>query len=217
MVGQQFLKLLIGVRIPARQLMKLIFIRHGQTELNTAGLTHKPGSEIGLDEVGRKQAKKTAIYCQSLSIDTLYSSPEQRAIETATVIGENIHLSNTISAKLKERDWGDWNGKPWEEIKAVLDTKTLHDRYTFIPPNGESWEQMELRMKSFLDEVIKESHKCVAIVTHGGALRGLMPILTNKPLDTSLTYDFANASITIFNYADEEYSDVLVNSVAHLQ
>jgi len=197
--------------------MKLVFIRHGQTELNTAGLTHKPGSEIGLDVVGKDQARKTAIYCQTLSLDALFSSPEKRAIETANIISEHDHLSNNVSAKIKERDWGDWNGKPWEEIKAILDEKTLHDRYTFIPPNGESWEQMELRMKSFLDEINSQTATCVGVVTHGGAMRGLMPILNNKPLNTSLAYDFANASVTIIDHVNGKYSEVVVNSVEHLQ
>jgi broad specificity phosphatase PhoE len=197
--------------------MKLIFIRHGQTEENSLGLIHKTGDGAPLDNVGRLQALKTALRCQELGVETLYSSSETRARETGEIIAKELKIKPQVLPDLKERDWGAWAGKPWGEIKEILDKKDIMDRYTFIPPEGESWQQMEERLKRGLASITTESHDSVAIITHNGALRSLIPLISGKPLEASVSDDFKNGSITIFDYNDPIYTQILFNDTAHLE
>lgn len=196
--------------------MRLIFIRHGETETNTAGLTHKSVDSVGLNAHGREQAKKLVPALKANGIEKIYYSPEIRAKETAEIVSGELKIATEAIFNLRERDWGEWQGKSWAELKTVLDTMILEERYNFVPPGGESWKQLEERLKQSLTKITNGKELCVGIVTHGGSLRGLMPILKEQPLQTSLNYDFKNTSVTIFDYSGGKYIEVLENDISHL-
>src|SRR3989344_5334759 len=180
--------------------MRIIFIRHGETETNVKRKTHFTGDDIGLTAKGIRQIEQTLSVLRGNKIEKVYCSPEKRAEQSARIIVDGLHLSLEILDGLKERNWGNWNGKPWNEIKNKLDKMCLEERYNFIPPQGESWKQMEERLKNDLKTITSGKEKCVCIVTHAGVLRGLMPILKNEELSISLKYDFENGSVTLFDY-----------------
>jgi broad specificity phosphatase PhoE len=200
--------------------MKLLFIRHGQTEVNASGSMHIMNDDAGLSVVGVQQAEKLVNVCRENSVQLLYSSGENRAKQTAEIISKGLGVANTVLTGLHERNWGKWEGRTWSEIKSELDEMSIEERYTFVPPGGESWQQMELRLKNCLEHIIAEGEvkgvSAIAVVTHGGALRGLMPILKNKPKEVGLKYDFENASVTVFDYMNGNFVEVLVNDISHL-
>jgi len=195
--------------------MKILLLRHGETDTNLRGLTHKRGAQEGLNKTGQEQARHLADVCKSHGVQALYSSPELRATETARIISKEIGLEPLILEDLAERHWGAWEGHPWSDIVARLRPMSIQERYTFVPPNGESWEQMERRLKKMI-AIIQSKSTTAAVITHGGALRALMPALKGEPLDTSLQYDFRNASVTIFADKSGALSLALENDVTHL-
>lgn len=180
--------------------MRLIFIRHGETQVNVQGKTHQTADPSGLTIAGKKQTIAVIPELQKYAPQIIFSSPENRCLESAKIIANKLKLPIKIINNLRERNWGDWEGKTWNEIKQILDQKNLDDRYTFIPPHGESWQQMEQRLSRALDEILNYNYKTVVVVTHGGALRGLIPVLKNSPKEESFKYDFTNAEVTIFDY-----------------
>ncbi|HEV7423931.1 MAG TPA: histidine phosphatase family protein [Candidatus Paceibacterota bacterium] len=196
--------------------MKLLFIRHAETQTNVNQLTHKTGDPIGLTELEQKQAQQLTKVCKEEKVEIVFFSPEQRAVETAEIIAKELNIDLKILQELAERNWGEWEGKPWVEIETVLYPMTLEQRYTFVPPNGESWEQMEARLKQGLDKIIKSDYVNVGVITHEGALRGLMPILLNSLKETSFKYHFENGSITSFEYKDGVFVELKVNTTLHL-
>jgi probable phosphoglycerate mutase len=196
--------------------MKLILIRHGESEVNPQNLVPRKGEPVHLTEKGKEQSRLLVPALQMYDLELILSSPEIRAQETAKIIARALHIPVKTISELSERDWGDWSGKTWEEIKEALDLMSIEERYTFVPPRGESWKQAEERIGKALDTITSRKEKCVAIVTHNGVLRILMPILKNAPKESSLQYDFNNTSVTIFNYEDGKFSEVLVNDVSHL-
>lgn len=195
--------------------MKILFLRHGETDTNVRQLTHKKGSGEGLNKTGLQQAHKLAKICRAHGVQNIYSSPELRAIQTAEIIGQDIGLEPIILEDLSERHWGDWDGLPWNEISSHLQPMSIKERYKFIPPNGESWEQMEQRLLKVV-RTIHAQDKTAAVVTHAGALRALMPPLKKEPLNTSLSYDFQNASVTIFEGDKNNLAVRLENDTSHL-
>lgn len=74
---------------------------------------------------------------------------------------------------------------------------------------------MEQRLLKVV-RTIQAQDKTAAVVTHAGALRALMPPLKKEPLDTSLNYDFQNASITIFEGNKNSLAIRLENDTSHL-
>jgi broad specificity phosphatase PhoE len=117
---------------------------------------------------------------------------------------------------LAERNWGEWEGKAWPEIEEVLKPMTIEERYTFVPPMGESWQQMESRLKGAIDNVMKSGYETVAVITHEGALRGIIPLMLNSSKESSFKYHFDNASITSFEYKDDNFKELIMNDISHL-
>ncbi|HLW02704.1 MAG TPA: histidine phosphatase family protein [Ktedonobacterales bacterium] len=196
--------------------MRILFLRHGQTATNLKAAVHKKDDQELLDDVGCWQADQLAGVCLREKVEAIYCSPEKRALQTTEIIGGVLHLQPIVIEDLRERDWGDWSGKQWVEIQSYLQPMAPDERYTFIPPNGESWQQMENRLKRTLQTVTTSKNDCIAVVTHGGALRALMPILKSQPKETSFQYEFKNASVTIFELSSGVWHDVSENDTTHL-
>lgn len=195
--------------------MKVLFVRHGQTTINVDGKIHKVNDDAGLTELGKRQAEILVGVCKREGVEAIYSSPESRALQTARIIGRRLEIDPVIESGLAERNWGDWSDQTWEEIQQKLETMGIEERFSFTPPNGESWEEMEKRLMETLNRIVEQPYKIVAVVTHSGAMRALMPVLHGKPKDISFKYDFGNGSITIFNYENGQWYSVRENDMSH--
>lgn len=195
--------------------MRLTFIRHCETDLNASGMLHTIKDPIGLNRCGREQATYVVSALQKHNHEIIFSSPEKRAIETAEILAGGLDLNVETIPELRERNWGEWSDKAWDDIKHDLNAMTVDERYAFVPPGGESWEQVEKRGRQALRQITDSRAKDVIIVTHGGTLRILMPVLTGAPLESSFQYDFYNCSITIFNWDGKKFHEVWVNDISH--
>lgn len=196
--------------------MKILFIRHGETDLNAAGVLHKARDPEGLNENGRKQASALGVACMRAGVEVIYTSPEKRAVETAEAIGAIIGLQPLTIEGFRERNFGVWSGRPWSEIKPILDKMEWQERYTFRPPGGESWRDAELRLTQALDRIVRSQNSDVAIITHMGVIRIMMPVLKGEHQETSYKYDFANGSITTFDFANGKFRALSENDTSHL-
>lgn len=149
--------------------MKIYSTRHGQTSFNRQdiilGIT-----DIGLDETGIMQASVLAEKIENLgNIDIIIASPMRRAQETALAIAERCGLSIVTDEKLREWDYGKYEGKDrmtegFAENKVNFAVK--------MGEYGESLLQLAHRVYSALDDIIEKYHdKTVLLVTHGGVCR----------------------------------------------
>lgn len=195
----------------------LFLIRHGQTNKNISNALHKKGDEETLNNEGKEQIIKTAAKLKAQRITKIYCSNEIRAMESAKIISEICEVPMETISGFEERNWGDYSGKPWSEVKLILDPMNLDERYLYIPPNGESWKDFETRLNETLTK-IKNGHDGdnVCVVTHGGAIRALMPLLLNVPKEESFKYDPKNASITLFELENDKYKPLLIDDITHL-
>lgn len=197
--------------------MKIYFIRHGETQINIAGGVHKLNDILGLTKKGKGQAEKIGHALMNIGIQQIYSSSDQRALETAKIIGKSLSIEPIPDSGFSERNWGDWaSDRSWDDIKTYLDTLSTEERYKFIPPGGESWKEMEKRIMDSLGKIVTGKQLSTAIVTHGGVLRALLPILKGESRELSKNYDFSNASITTFNFENNKWNLVKENDTSHL-
>ena len=198
--------------------MKLVLVRHGRTNKNISGLLHSRSDESLLDEVGKAQMQKVA---QRLKQEFwpfyIHTSVEARARESARIISELVGADALEAKGFEERNWGEFEGCPWTEVKRILDQLSLAERFIYRPPGGENWGEFKKRTVQALRKIIKEKdNKNVVIVTHGGVIRVLLPFLLNVPKEESFKYDPANASLTVFNYEEEKFYPALIDDVSHL-
>jgi uncharacterized phosphatase len=73
--------------------LKVIAIRHGQTDLNAEGRVQGCKSDLPLNEEGRRQAREIAEVLSDKGIDFIVTSPLKRAMETADIIAERLNFA----------------------------------------------------------------------------------------------------------------------------
>jgi len=197
---------------------KLILVRHGETEKNISEKLHQVDDPEILNERGRAQIKATALALNKFNPHIVYSSTEKRAQESAEILVKELGLPFKKIIGMQERNWGELAGKTWPEIKAVLDPMTLEERYNYLPPKGESWKEFEERLIKAISIILEENKgKTIVAVSHGGAIRVLMPYLLNLSKEESFKYNPDNASLTIFGYNGEEFIKEIINDTSHLK
>jgi len=197
---------------------RVILVRHGETEKNKRGLIHPYADEELLTERGVSQILATAKRLKDFHPDKIYSSKGRRAQQSGELIAGELSLKLRTLQGIEERNWGDFSGRTWEEVQKVLDKMTLGERYNYVPPNGESWREFETRLIKAITGVLEENKgTTIVVLSHGGAIRALMPYFLSMPRDESFKHSPHVASITIFDYQNGKFSPVAVNDTKHLK
>ena len=146
-----------------------IIARHSESTWHIAGKLAGQIDEAVLTAKGKKQALAFAKKLERYQVDAIYASGLKRAIQTAEIIGKYLDKSLIRIPGLNERSWGNLEGRFDSEIK-----KELGKRFDFIPPQGESYRDLERRVITALVQILKQSdNKTILIVTHGGAKEAL--------------------------------------------
>ena len=156
----------------------IYIIRHGQTEKNRARVL-QGRSDVPLNQEGRNQAARVRDWFQSqdINFDMVYSSPLQRAVETAAIITEGCPLR--IDHRLIEMDYGPYEGmdllKPLPEVSLFF-SDFVHNP---APAGMESLEEVVRRAGAFMEEIKPDAGgKSILVSTHAIAMKGILEYLT---------------------------------------
>ena len=169
--------------------MKIIFCRHGESFNNLKKDSARVKDNSRLTLTGKKQSEKLAAILKKQKVKKIFFSPKHRCADTAKIIYKKLSRAGRAMAEFEERDWGNWGDKTWQEVSRRLDAFSLAKRYKFIPPKGESWQAMEKRLLKGLDKIKKSRLDTVAIITHRGCLRAILPILMKVSRSQHYKYD----------------------------
>jgi alpha-ribazole phosphatase len=114
----------------------------------------------------------------------LYSSPLQRCALLANHIKENTQIDSVIQdSRLMEMNFGDWELKSWNHIPREVLDPWMEDFVSVAVPNGESFIDLDNRVRDFLDiETSKMHAKPLIIVAHSGVIRSILCKINNLPL-----------------------------------
>lgn len=175
--------------------MKIILCRHGESSNNVKKDLARANDNSRLTFKGEKQSKKLGAVLKKYKVKKIYFSPKYRCADTAKIICKNLRLPGQPMAEFKERGWGNWGFKTWREVSSQLDIFSLAKRYKFIPPGGESWQAMEKRLVKGLNKIIEQQPGSIAIITHRGCLRALLPVLKKVSRSRHYQYDVGLGSV----------------------
>ncbi len=154
---------------------RYFLLRHGQTthQIDNPGIIyHWPDGNppYALTELGRKQIKKHLPRLKKENIDLILASDALRTKQTAEIVAQELGLKVELDQRLRDTNWGVLQGKTKQEGWEFYG----HDkkkRFEITPPGGESWQDMEKRVKEFLEELEKNhNQKNILIVSHGDPL-----------------------------------------------
>ena len=154
---------------------EVLLARHGETDWNREN-RFQGHADPPLNELGREQAAELATLLAGEELAAVYSSPLQRAFETARVVAEPHGLAAAPVEGLKEVDVGSWQALTRGEIEQRFPEQFRrwldHERGW---DDGESYEEMGARVVAALEELAaRHEGERIAAVTHGGPIRAAL-------------------------------------------
>jgi len=159
--------------------MKVLIARHGRTDENEAGLFSGNSNGAQLIEKGIKHAENLAKLFKNFGIQKIFSSPLDRAKDTAKPISDLLGLKINFNENLREMDFGELDGKLISGYFQKESDKVRHEiDHKF--PRGESYMDVIARAELFIEELLKEPLNRILIVGHGRINEALIEKLGNQ-------------------------------------
>jgi len=165
----------------------LLLIRHGENDfVKTSKMAGRlPG--VHLNERGQKQAEALGEALKDVPLKAIYSSPLERAMETAGPIAAGRKLQIIQEPDLMDADIGKWQGKSWKVLRLTKVWKIVeHSPSRFRFPDGESFPEMQTRIANVLERIVvthKKPQDIIAVVFHADPIKVAISHFLGLPLD----------------------------------
>ena len=170
---------------------RLFIARHGETVYNAVArmqgqqALHTPLTRAGFlqaDAMGRALAPWFA----GQPAPILWSSTAGRALQTLAIVAEHVGADwhqTKADDRLQEIDVGDWSERTYAEIAAMSGPIIDHEHHLFAikPPNGEWYDDIAVRLSSWIDEAMVEPGDAIVLM-HGMSARVLRGLLLKLPI-----------------------------------
>jgi broad specificity phosphatase PhoE len=192
-----------------------LLIRHAQCDPVGSSIAGRlPG--IHLNQVGRQEAERLAERLDGVALAGLYSSPLERAMETAQPIGVRQQLPVQILEELNEIDFGNWTGRSLAELDQLPDWRRFNSfRSGSRIPGGENMAEVLARALQAIDRLHQlhpDSAEIVGVVSHGDVLRLLIAHAMGSSPDLMQRLELSPASLSILELESYGPRLLLVNS-----
>jgi broad specificity phosphatase PhoE len=215
----------------------LWLIRHGQSAGNVArDVAEESGAEmidldtrdadVPLSDLGKVQSQATAHWFESVEPppEVFFASPFVRAYQTCKAIAHDDEIC--VDERLREKEFGILDRFTKRGIlnkfPELAEQRRLVGKFYFRPPGGESWCDVILRLRSFVEVLRRDyAQRRVVVVSHQvivNCLRYLLERLDEQRiLDIDAQADVPNCSITEYEGAPEGMMLVRANFTGHLE
>ena len=188
----------------------IIFLRHGQAKNNVERILAGRTPGVPLTEKGIDQAKKAAEFLEHMKISAIYSSPIERAKETAEIVGKHNSLDVRIDERLIELDMGKFTGMPYNEIFSSHGNVFLkfYQGDLEIAHNGvETFSEVKKRVLNIVENVLKNHYdENVVLVTHMDPIKAMLSTVVDLSPNNLFELIIANASLNIFRESRQKFS-----------
>ena len=188
----------------------IIFLRHGQAKNNTERVLAGRTPGVPLTDMGLEQADKAARFLAEMNISAVYSSPIERAKDTAEVVAQHNSLGVTVDDRLIELDMGKFTGMPYDEIFSSHGNVFMkfYNGELEIAHNGvETFSEVRRRVLSMVDHVT-EHHpdENVVLVTHMDPIKAMLSAVVDLSPENLYDRVIANASLNIFRKSQGKFA-----------
>ena len=187
----------------------IIFLRHGQAENNTKKILAGRTPGVNLTEEGKKQAEQAGKMLQSLNVSAIYSSPIDRAVQTAEIIKKHCNIEFKTDDRLIELNMGQFTMMPYQEIFNKYGNVFLkfYSGSEEVSENGvETFTEVKKRINEMVNFVINNhKNENVVLVTHMDPIKAMIgQVLKLKP-EVLFELIIANASLSIIKNHDQNF------------
>jgi broad specificity phosphatase PhoE len=199
---------------------RFILIRHGQTEWNKGAERFRGHADLPLNETGLAQARKVAGRLADEKIAALYSSPLQRALQTAQPLANLRGLEIQKHDGLLDIDFGAFEGMTLDEARQAF--PEVAEKWISAPghvkfPKGDSFKVVRSRIEGMLGELAsRHAGETVALCSHKVICGETLCVVLGLPADALWRLQQDNACINTFEKRDAGWMVTLMNDVSHL-
>jgi probable phosphomutase (TIGR03848 family) len=191
----------------------LILARHGETDVIGKRLTGRI-TGIHLNARGREQAQAIAEKLDSTKIGAIFSSPLERAMETARPLSEKSEIPISPHSGLIETNYGAWQGRTYKQLQKLKLWEVIHStpsKVTF--PAGESFSSAQQRIVASLEEIASAMGKNDTAIcfSHCDPIRMAVAYFLNMALDDFQRLSIDPGSLTMLSLSDGKPHLGLIN------
>ncbi len=198
----------------------VFLVRHGQTKSNTNGF-YMGRSNEDLNKAGYTQAHHLSSRLARLSIDSIYTSPLQRAHATAAILNEPHQLELIVMEDLTEVHLGDWEGLHMDEVKRrwpELWQQSRIDPSEITMPNGENIREMAERAVRAFETVVETNQgKQTIMVTHQYIVKAIVAHALGVSNSIFRKFEIDNASLSAIQVGNDNFRLITLNDTSHLE
>ena len=195
----------------------IIFLRHAQAKNNVERILAGRTEGFPLTQTGLQQAEKIAKFLKPLEISAIYSSPIERAMNTAKIAAKNLNLKIKTDPRLTEIEMGIFSGMFYEDMFTKYGNVFLkfYQDNPIIEENGvETFSNVKKRVLDIVNYCSKE-HKGqnVLLVTHMDPIKAMLSTILHLKPESLYELIIRNASLTILKKEQNNYSLSAINSM----
>lgn len=198
---------------------KIYLMRHGQSEGNELGIVQGTNDSV-LSNQGIEEAKAASELIRNFKIDKIYTSELSRAKQTAEIIGKNNDIEVEVVREFIELDFGNWQGKKFEDIKKVYKDDFLIWKKNPDKAHIDGFEGIENGKKRMLEgfnKIEKDNLENILIVSHGSALKCLIIGLLGMDNSFYKNMVMSNTGISLIEKGDYNIIMRFYNNFFHLE
>lgn len=174
---------------------------------------------VNLNAEGREQARKLAERLAGLPISVVYSSPLERAVETAEPLAELLNLKIEICEDFVEIDIGEWTNLTIEELEMQTKFRLFNSfRSNTRIPGGETMLEAQARMIAGLEKLrLRHEGETVAVVSHADLIKAAVAYFAGIHLDMFQRIEISPASVSIVEIYEETARILTVNHMGEIK
>jgi probable phosphoglycerate mutase len=175
-------------------------------------------ANITLDLKGELQAQRLADRFQDVALAAIYSSPMERALQTAEPLARKAKLEVRESTALNEIEFGDWTGKTFDELSGDEVWRRFNARRSVTTiPGGESFLEVQNRIVKELNTIAsRHGDARVAIVTHADVIRAGVVYFCAMPVDLIDRVAISPCSVSVVALDEESVTLLTINNTCEL-
>ena len=173
---------------------------------------------ICLNENGEMQAQRLADRFKDMTLNAIYSSPLERALQTAEVVARKLNLEVTNSDAANEINFGEWTGKTFAELSSDDRWRRFNSRRSMTTiPGGESFLEVQNRIVKEIESLaVQHGGARVAIVSHADVIRAAVAYFAATPIDLIERFVISPCSVSVVTVNEESATLLTINNTTDL-
>lgn len=195
----------------------IIFLRHAQAENNAKRILAGRTEGVSLTKTGIEQAERIAKYLKPLDISAIYSSPIERASQTAEIVAKNNSLDYELDDRITEIDMGKFTLMNYDDMFAKYGNiflKFYENDPVISEHEVETYPHVQMRVQDMVTHVVKKhKNENVILVTHMDPIKSMLSTVMDLKPKTLFELIIANASLTIIKEQENKFSLSAINAM----